>query len=273
MTEQKKLTKVSTATVQDMKNKGEKITMLTAYDYPTAIMVEKAGIDVILVGDSLGNVILGYDTTVPVTMDEMIHHTKAVTRGTSRALVIGDMPFMSYQASVQDAVYNASRFLKEAGAQAVKLEGGREVADAIRKIADSSIPVMAHLGLTPQSVHKFGGFKVQGKTDAAADRIFEDAKIVQEAGAFAVVLECIPAHLAKKITETLKIPTIGIGAGIHCDGQVLVIHDMLGIFEEETPRKFVKKYCDLNTHMKNAVQEYIKDIKEGAFPGPEHSFN
>jgi len=272
MNEQKKLIKMSTATVQEMKNKGEKITMLTAYDYPTAIVVEKAGIDLILVGDSLGNVMLGYDTTVPVTMEEMIHHTKAVTRGTTRALVIGDMPFMSYQASIQDAVYNAARFLKEGGAQAVKLEGGREVADQIRRISDSSIPVMAHLGLTPQSVHKFGGFKVQGKTDAAAERIFEDAQIVQEAGAFAVVLECVPAHLAKKITETLRIPTIGIGAGVHCDGQVLVIHDMLGLFEEETTRKFVKKYRNLNVEIKNAVQEYIKDVKDGAFPGPEHSF-
>lgn len=253
--------------------KGEKITMLTAYDYPTALIVERAGIDLILVGDSLGNVILGYDTTVPVTMDDMIHHTKAVTRGTSRALVIGDMPFMSYQASITDAVYNAGRFMKEAGTQAVKLEGGREVADTIRKIVDCGIPVMAHLGLTPQSVNAFGGFKVQGRTDVAAKRIFDDAKIVQDAGAFAVVLECIPAPLAKEITSALVIPTIGIGAGVDCDGQVLVIHDMLGLFEEAAPRKFVKKYCDLQAQMKDAVAQYVEDVRSGIFPDKDHSFN
>lgn len=273
MSDLKKLQKVSVSTIQDMKVKGEKITMLTAYDYPTALIVEKAGIDIILVGDSLGNVILGYDTTVPVTMTDMIHHTRAVVHGTSRALVVGDMPFMSYQASVTDAIYNAGRFLKEAGAQAIKLEGGREIADTIRKIVDCGIPVMAHLGLTPQSVHQFGGFKVQGKTDAAADKIFEDASIVQDAGVFSVVLECIPAALAKKITESLKIPTIGIGAGVDCDGQVLVIHDMLGIFEEDAPRKFVKKYCDLNSQMKTAVEKYIDEVKTGVFPAKEHSFN
>ncbi|MBN1380825.1 MAG: 3-methyl-2-oxobutanoate hydroxymethyltransferase [Deltaproteobacteria bacterium] len=272
MNEQQKLTKVSTSTIQDMKARGEKITMLTAYDYPTAIVVDKAGIDMILVGDSLGNVILGYDTTVPVTMDDMIHHTKAVARGANRALVIGDMPFMSYQASVTDAIYNAGRFLKETGAQAVKLEGGREVADTIRKIVDCGIPVMAHLGLTPQSVHQFGGFKVQGRTDTAAKKISEDAKIVQDAGAFAVVLECIPASLAKKITKSLHIPTIGIGAGVDCDGQVLVIHDMLGLFEEAVPRRFVKKYCDLYDQMKTAVEKYADEIKSGTFPDKDHSF-
>ncbi len=266
-----KLNKVTTATIRDMKKRGEKITMITAYDYPTAAVVDEAGIDLILVGDSLGMVVLGYDSTLPVTMDVMIHHTKAVTRAVSRALVIGDMPFMSYQASVDEAVRNAGRFLQEAGAQAVKLEGGREVAEVTRRIAAAGIPVMAHLGLTPQSVHQLGGYKVQGKGNEAANRILEDAKILQEAGAFSIVLECIPTELGRVISETLSIPTIGIGGGIHCDGQVLVIHDLLGMFERFTP-KFVKKYANINAQMKEAVGKYIEEVREGQFPGPEHSF-
>ncbi|MGV8080388.1 MAG: 3-methyl-2-oxobutanoate hydroxymethyltransferase [Syntrophales bacterium] len=266
-----KLNKVTTATIRDMKKRGEKITMITAYDYPTAAVVDEAGIDLILVGDSLGMVVLGYDSTLPVTMDVMIHHTKAVTRAVSRALVIGDMPFMSYQASVDEAVRNAGRFLQEAGAQAVKLEGGREVAEVTRRIAAAGIPVMAHLGLTPQSVHQLGGYKVQGKGNEAANRILEDAKILEEAGAFSVVLECVPTELGRVISETLSIPTIGIGGGIHCDGQVLVIHDLLGMFERFTP-KFVKKYANINAQMKEAVGKYIEEVREGQFPGPEHSF-
>lgn len=266
-----KLNKVTTATVRDMKKRGEKITMITAYDYPTAAVVDEAGIDLILVGDSLAMVVLGYESTLPVTMDVMIHHTKAVTRAVSRALVIGDMPFLSYQASVDEAVRNAGRFLQEAGAQAVKLEGGREVAEVTRRIASAGIPVMAHLGLTPQSVHQLGGYKVQGKGNEAASRILEDAKILQEAGAFSIVLECIPTELGRVISETLSIPTIGIGGGIHCDGQVLVIHDLLGMFERFTP-KFVKKYANINAQMKEAVGKYIDEVRQGQFPGPEHSF-
>jgi 3-methyl-2-oxobutanoate hydroxymethyltransferase len=254
-----------------MKKKGEKIAMLTAYDYPTALIVDEAGIDIILVGDSLGMVVLGYDSTLPVTMEEMIHHTKAVSRAVKRAMVIGDMPFMSYQVSAEDALYNAARFLQEAGAQGVKLEGGREVAEITRRITAAGIPVMGHLGLTPQSVHQFGGYKVQGKEDAAAKRIMEDAKILEEAGAFSLVLECVPATLAKDVSESLAIPTIGIGGGVHCDGQVLVLHDMLGMFEKFIP-KFVKTYVKLNVQMKESVQQYIDEVKRSVFPEKKHSF-
>jgi 3-methyl-2-oxobutanoate hydroxymethyltransferase len=271
MSTEGKMNKITVSTVRDMKRKGEKITMLTAYDYPTALAMDEAGIDLVLVGDSLGMVVLGYDSTLPVTMDDMIHHTKAVSRAVKRAMVIGDMPFMSYQASVSDAVYNAGRFLQEAGAHAVKLEGGREVEEVVRRISAAGIPVMAHLGLTPQSVHQLGGYKVQGKESAAALRIIEDAKILEEAGAFSVVLECVPAGLAEKISGSLQIPTIGIGGGVHCDGQVLVVHDMLGMFERFTP-KFVKKYARLNLEMKKAIGEYIDEVRKGEFPGPEHSF-
>jgi len=244
--------------------------MLTAYDYSTAAVLDQSGVDILLVGDSLGMVVLGYDSTLPVTMDDMIHHTRAVSRATKRAMVIGDMPFMSYQVSVPDALYNAGRFLQEAGAHGIKLEGGRDMAETTRKITSAGIPVMAHLGLTPQSVHQFGGFKVQGKEDAAARRILEDAKILEEAGAFSLVLECVPAALAKAITQSLTIPTIGIGAGVDCDGQVLVIADMLGMFEKFTPR-FVKKYANLNVQMKEAVGKYIEEVKTGAFPDEEHT--
>jgi 3-methyl-2-oxobutanoate hydroxymethyltransferase len=245
--------------------------MLTAYDYSTALVVDEAGIDMILIGDSLGMVMLGYDSTVPVTMDDMLHHTKAVTRATEHAMVIADMPFMSYQGSQDEAVVNAGRLLKEAGAHGIKLEGGREVADVTRRIVSAGIPVMGHLGLTPQSVHQLGGYKVQGKHKEAAERIFEDAKILEKAGAFSIVLECVPEKLAKEITDSLAISTIGIGAGIHCDGQVLVVNDMLGMFEKFTP-KFVKKYANLNADMRKAVSEYIDEVKSEAFPGKEHSF-
>jgi 3-methyl-2-oxobutanoate hydroxymethyltransferase len=271
MSTQGKLNKVTTAVIRDMKKKNQKITMLTAYDYGTAAVVDEAGIDIILVGDSLGMVVLGYESTLPVTMEDMIHHTKAVCRAAKRSMVLGDMPFMSYQVSVEEAVRNAGRFLQEAGAQGVKLEGGREVAEATRRIATAGIPVMAHLGLTPQSVHQLGGYKVQGKGDAAARRMTEDARILEEAGAFAVVLECVPVQLAREITESLTIPTIGIGAGVHCDGQVLVVNDMLGIFERFTP-KFVKKYANLNLQMKEAVRQYCEEVRTGVFPDDAHSF-
>jgi 3-methyl-2-oxobutanoate hydroxymethyltransferase len=266
MTEQK----VTTAVIRERKIKGAKITMLTAYDYATAMVLDEAGVDITLVGDSLGMVVLGYESTLPVTMEEMLHHTKAVSRGTRRAMLIADMPFMSYQISDTEAMHNAGRFLKEAGAQGVKLEGGREVAGLIRKMTSVGIPVMAHLGLTPQSVLQFGGYKTQGKEDAAANRIMEEAKMIEEAGAFSVVLECVPALLAGKITKALSIPTIGIGAGVDCDGQVLVINDMLGIFERFTP-KFVKRYCNLNAQMKESVRQYIGEVKSGKFPDEEHS--
>jgi 3-methyl-2-oxobutanoate hydroxymethyltransferase len=271
MSTQGKLNKITTAVIRDMKKKNQKVTMLTAYDYGTAAVVDEAGIDIILVGDSLGMVILGYESTLPVTMEDMIHHTKAVCRGAKRAMVLGDMPFMSYQVSVDEAVRNAGRFLQEAGAHGVKLEGGREVAEVTRRIAAAGIPVMAHLGLTPQSVHQLGGYKVQGKGDAAARRMIEDARILEEAGAFALVLECVPAQLAREITESLTISTIGIGAGIHCDGQVLVVNDMLGIFERFTP-KFVKKYANLNLQMKEAVRQYCEEVRTGVFPDDIHSF-
>lgn len=262
--------KVTTATIRERKTKREKITMLTAYDYATAIALDESGVDVILVGDSLGMVVLGYDSTLPVTMEDMLHHTKAVARGTKRALVIADMPFLSYQISQEKAIYNAGRFLQEAGAHGVKLEGGMEIADLIRKITSIGIPVMGHLGLTPQSVHQLGGYKIQGKEDAAAKKIMEGAKAIEEAGAFSIVLECVPAPLAKEITQFVSIPTIGIGAGADCDGQVLVINDMLGMFERFTP-KFVKRYCNLHAQMKESVRQYIDEVKSGAFPDEEHS--
>ena len=266
MTEQK----ITTAVIREKKIKGLKISMLTAYDYATAMVLDEAGVDITLVGDSLGMVVLGYESTLPVTMEEMLHHTKAVSRGTTRALLIADMPFLSYQISETEALHNAGRFLKEAGAQGVKIEGGREVAGLIRKMTSVGIPVMAHLGLTPQSVLQFGGYKVQGKEDGAANIIMEDAKMIEDAGAFSVVLECVPAPLAGKITKALSIPTIGIGAGVNCDGQVLVINDILGLFERFTP-KFVKKYCNLNAQMKDAVRQYIDEVKNGQFPDEEHS--
>ena len=271
MSTQVPITRITTATIRAMKKKGEKIAMLTAYDYAMALALDEAGIDMILVGDSLGMTVLGYDSTLPVTMEDMIHHTKAVMRGAQHAMVIADMPFMSYQISVEEAMRNAGRLLQEAGAQAVKLEGGREVAEATRRMVAAGIPVMGHLGLTPQSINQFGGFKVQGKEDKAAQKIMEDAKILQEAGAFTVVLEGIPKELAKTITESLEIPTIGIGAGVHCDGQVLVVNDILGLFESFKP-KFVKRYAHLNEQIRSAVQTYIGEVKTGEFPDDAHSY-
>lgn len=263
--------KVTTVSIRQMKKTGDKITMLTAYDYATAMLMDDAGIDIILVGDSLGMVVMGYESTIPVTMEEMIHHTKAVTRGTKRAMVIGDMPFMSYQVSPSDALTNAGRFMKEAGAHGVKLEGGRAMAETIRKIVETGIPVMGHLGLTPQSVHQLGGYRVQGKDKGTAQRILEDAKIIEDAGAFSLVLECVPASLAKDITASLVIPTIGIGAGVHCDGQVLVVNDMLGLFDVFTP-KFVKRYAELGGEMREAFSQYIEEVKKEKFPSDANSF-
>lgn len=272
MSKEGRASAITTSVIGEMKKNGEKITMLTAYDYSTAALLDEAGVDIILVGDSLGMVILGYDSTLPVTMEDMIHHTRPVARAARHAMVIGDMPFMSYQVSVEEAVRNAGRLLQEAGAHGVKLEGGREVAEIIRRITSAGIPVMGHLGLTPQSVHKFGGYKVQGREDAAAGRIMEDAKILEEAGAFSIVLECVPAGLAQQITNFLRIPTIGIGAGVQCDGQVLVVNDMLGMFEKFTP-KFVKKYAELNVSIKESVKQYLNEVRQGIFPGKEHSFS
>jgi 3-methyl-2-oxobutanoate hydroxymethyltransferase len=253
------------------KKDGKKITMLTAYDYPFARIVDEAGIDVILVGDSLGMVVQGLDNTLPVTMDEMIYHTKMVARAVNNAMVIGDMPFMSYQKGIEDAVRNAGRFLKEAGASAVKLEGGAEITQHIKVMAKADIPVMAHIGLTPQSIHRMGGYKVQGKTDEAAQRLLEEAHIVEDAGAFSLLLEAIPMDLAKTITEELSIPTIGIGAGPHCDGQVLVLHDVIGLFERFVP-KFIKQYANLREKALEAVKTYREEIEEGIFPSEEQSF-
>ena len=249
----------------------EKITMITAYDFTTAQLVEEAGIDTILVGDSLGMVMLGYDTTLKVTMEDMIHHTKAVVRGAKNALVIGDMPFLSYHVSVEDTIINAGRFIKEAGAHAVKLEGGREVVDKIEALVRVQIPVIGHLGLTPQSVNMFGGFKVQGKSLEDAQKILDDAKLLEAAGVCAIVLECVPEPLAKLITESISVPTIGIGAGGVCDGQVLVIQDVLGMYKDLQP-KFVKKYKDLGQGTVEGISEYIKEVKSGAFPEEKHTF-
>lgn len=258
-------------TVKEQKEKGEKISMLTAYDYSTAKLIDEAGINMILVGDSLGNTILGYEDTISVTMEDMIHHGAAVARGAKNTLVVVDMPFMSYQTSVYDAVVNAGRLMKEGRAGAVKLEGGIEVCPQIKAITAAGIPVCAHLGLTPQSIHAFGGFKVQGKTEAAAKKLLSDAKAVEEAGAFAVVLECVPAKLAELVTKELAIPTIGIGAGNVCDGQVLVYQDMLGMFSDFTP-KFVKRFENIGEIMKHAFAEYDREVKAGSFPAKEHEY-
>lgn len=263
--------KNTVTTFKQAKENGERLTMLTAYDYSTARLIDEAGVNSILVGDSLGNVILGYEDTISVTMEDMIHHGAAVARGAKNALVVVDMPFMSYQTGVYDALVNAGRLMKEARAGAVKLEGGKEICPQIKAIVNAGIPVMAHLGLTPQSIHTFGGFKVQGKTEDAAKRLLEDAMAVQEAGAFAVVLECVPAKLAEIITKGLKIPTIGIGAGNVCDGQVLVYQDMLGMFSDFTP-KFVKKFANLGDAMKEAFSMYCKEVAEGSFPAKEHEY-
>lgn len=253
------------------KAEGQKITMLTAYDYPFARIVDEAGIDAIIVGDSVGMVVQGLENTLPVTMDEMIYHTKIVSRAVKNAMIIGDLPFMSYQVSVEDAVRNAGRFLKEAGASAVKIEGGAEVAEHIRVMTKSDIPVMAHIGLTPQSIHRMGGYKVQGKTEESAKRLIEEAHIAEDAGAFSLILEAIPMGLAKRITEELSIPTIGIGAGPYCDGQVLVLHDVIGLFERFLPR-FAKRYVNLKDEALRAIKTYKEEVEKGIFPSEEQSF-
>ncbi len=258
-------------TITDLSKKkaeGKKITMLTAYDFPFASLVDQAGIDMILVGDSVGVVVQGRENTLPVTMEEMLYHTGMVTRAATHSLIVGDMPFLSYQVGRKEAVCNAGRFIKEAGAQAVKLEGGASVRKTIEAIAGADIPVMAHIGLTPQSVHKMGGFKVQKEVD----RLVRDAKIVEEAGAFSVVLECVPGGIAKRITEEISIPTIGIGAGVDCDGQVLVLHDMLGLFDRFTP-KFIKRYAQLGESALSALRQYKEEVEGGEFPGEEHTFH
>ena len=263
--------RVSITQIREMKQKGEKIAMLTAYDYATAKLIDGAGIPLILVGDSLGMVVLGYESTIPVTMDEMIHHTKAVVRGTTQALIVGDMPFMTYQVSVDDALRNAARFIQEGGAQTVKLEGGENMAETVKRIVSSGIPVMGHIGLTPQSIHQLGGFKVMGKTPEAAIRLVNDAKALDEAGTFAIVLECVPEPLSKLITEKVSVPTIGIGAGKYCDGQVQVISDLLGLYTDFVP-KHAKQYARLFEIIKSATADYIAEVQAGAFPTEKQSY-
>ena len=263
--------RVTTTQIKEMKKKGEKIAMVTAYDYPIAKLTDEAGIPILLVGDSLGMVVLGYETTIPVTMNEMLHHTKAVVRGTKHALIIGDMPFMTYHISTEDAMRNAARFIQEGGAQAVKLEGGETVAEKVSRIVAAGIPVQGHIGLTPQSINQLGGFKVQGKTPEVAARLLNDAKALENAGVFSIVLECIPTPLAKLITERVSVPTIGIGAGKYCDGQVQVISDMLGLYTDFVP-KHAKQYARLNTSITSSLAKYIDEVKSGDFPTAKQSY-
>ena len=264
--------KVTILSLKSKKKKGEPITMLTAYDYPTGLLVDQAGIDIILVGDSLAMVVLGHENTVSVTMDEMLHHCKAVARGAKNPLLVGDMPFMSYQVDVKEAVRNAGRFLKEGGMDVIKLEGGRDMAPTVEAIVDAGIPVMGHIGLTPQTVSKLGGYRVQGKDVAAAQALIDDAKSLEEAGAFSLILEAIPSPVAKLITERVTIPTIGIGAGPDCDGQVLVTHDLIGLFDRFVP-KFVKQYANTFASIIEALETYRDEVIEGTFPGPEHGYS
>lgn len=263
--------KVTTQTVVEMKERGEKISMLTAYDYTMAGIVDAAGVDVILVGDSASNVMAGFETTVPMTLEHMIYHTSCVVRGVRRALVIADLPFMTYQVTAKEALINAGRMMKEAGAHAVKLEGGKSITPTVRRIVDAGIPVVGHLGLTPQSIYKFGTYKVRAKEEKEAEQLLEDARKLEEAGAFSIVLEKIPSDLAKQVTESLSIPAIGIGAGPHCDGQVLVLHDMLGLNKDFSPR-FLRRYADLHTAMTDAVGRYIDDVKTGDFPNENEQY-
>jgi 3-methyl-2-oxobutanoate hydroxymethyltransferase len=263
--------KVTTQTVVEMKRNGEKISMLTAYDFTMAGIIDAAGVDVILVGDSASNVMAGFETTVPITLEHMIYHTSSVVRGVNRALVIADLPFMSYQVTPKEALINAGRMMKEAGAHAIKMEGGKPIASTVKKIVDAGIPVMGHLGLTPQSIYKFGTYKVRAKEEEEAKELIRDAKILEEAGAFSIVLEKIPAELAKKVTESVSVPTIGIGAGSACDGQVLVLHDMLGLNKDFSPR-FLRRYADLHSSMTNAVKNYIDDVKSGDFPNENEQY-
>ncbi len=264
--------KITVPEIVDRKRRGEPLTMLTAYDFPTARIVDQAGIDLILVGDSVGMVCLGYPDTVPVTLEEMIHHTGAVARAVERALVVGDLPFLSYQVSAEQAVLSAGRLVKEGRADCVKLEGGRTQADKVEAIVRAGIPVMGHIGLTPQTATQLGGFRVQGRDPEAARALMEDAKALEAAGAFAVVLECVPSRLAARITQSLSIPTIGIGAGPRCDGQVLVLHDLVGLFDRFVP-KFVKRYADLGAEMRKAVEAFRDEVRSGAFPSKEHEFS
>ncbi len=263
--------RVTIPSLMKKKQAQQKISIITAYDYPFAQIADEAGVDAIYVGDSLGIVVQGQDTTLPVTMDEMVYHTRMVSRAAKRAMIIGDMPYLSYQVSTEEAVRNAGRFLKEAGAQAVKLEGGSEVARTVEALTKIGIPVMAHIGLTPQAIYRMGGYRVQGRTDEEAKRLIEDAGLLESAGAFSITLEAIPAALAQRITGMLSIPTIGIGAGPYCDGQVLVIHDVLGMFDRFVP-KFVKKYANLKSDAIGAVKKYREEVEKGIFPGREHSF-
>lgn len=263
--------RVTTAHLARKKHEGRRITMLTAYDHPMAGILDRVGIDVILIGDSLGNVVLGHESTIPVTLDDMVHHTRAVSRAVHRALVVADLPFMTYHLSIRDALVATGRLMQEGRAQAVKLEGGREVTEQIKMIVRAGVPVMAHIGLTPQSVHQLGGYRVQGREAEAAFKLLDDARAVQDAGAFAIVLECVPAPLAEMVTEELQIPTIGIGAGPYCDGQVLVVNDMLGLGGGFTPR-FVKRYADLGAEAMRAVTAFKEEVETGRFPESEHSF-
>ncbi len=263
--------RVTTSSLRRMKGK-EKVVVLTAYDYPMARLLDESGVDVLLVGDSLGMAVLGYDSTIPVTMEDMLHHTRAVVRGTKRAMVVADMPFLSFQVSVEEALRNAGRLLKEGGAQAVKLEGGRRVAPTVARLVEAGIPVMGHLGLTPQSVNQIGGYRVQGRTEAEAAALLEDARALAQAGVFAIVLEMVPRQVAELVTAELSALTIGIGAGAWCDGQVLVVHDLLGLYQGRVPR-FVKRYADLGLEVRAAVAEYAREVRAGDFPGPEHSFD
>lgn len=265
------MSRITTADVREMKKRGQKLVMMTAYDYPSARLVDEAGADMILVGDTLGMVVLGYDSTLPVTMEDMIHHTKAAVRGSKRAMVVGDMPFMSYQTGWQDAMRNAARFLQETGCGAVKLEGGVRSAEIVKKLVEAGIPVMGHIGLTPQSVNQVGGWKVQGKTPAAAVQLMHDAQALEQAGAFAIVLELVPAPLAELLTARLSVPTIGIGAGVHCDGQVQVFHDLLGLYDQFVP-KHAGRYADAGDTIRAAVARYAADVRSGAFPTDKQSF-
>ena len=271
MSANKPVKKTTVPAIIDMKKDGRKIAVLTAYDYLMARMQDEAGIDIILVGDSVGMVLAGFESTLPVTMDMMLYHVASVARGTRNALLVADMPFLSYQTSAAEAIANAGRFLKEAGAEAVKIEGGRHNAETIRKMVDAGIPVMGHLGLTPQSINRYGSYHLVGKDEIEASSLLEDAKILEHAGIFSLVLEKVPSPLAKKITETISIPTIGIGAGKHCDGQVLVAHDMLGIFDKFKP-KFVRRYAELAEIMRGAFRQYVDDIKSENFPNDNESY-
>ncbi len=262
--------KITVLDIQKMKEERRNITMLTAYDYPFARILDSAGVDILLVGDSSGSVVAGYENTLPVTMEEVIYHTRSVARGRKKALLVSDMPFMSYQLSIPDARFNAGRFLKEGGAEAVKIEGGVQIKDTMKAIVDIDIPVMGHIGLTPQSIHRMGGYKIQGRKEGQAEALMADALAVQEAGAFAVVLEGIPSTVAERITRELSIPTIGIGAGPHCSGQVLVIHDLLGLSGRKL--KFARQYADLEKSISEAVKQYLVDVKSGDFPSEEESF-